>query len=90
MEQLKFSTLGQWTLEKNLKNGQPANADYNTYRNMDHEGSLKEDHGQKGSLHGNPPSRSPKHTSKNKMQSKQTTPTASQYSDNNPGLKPTT
>ena len=103
MEQLSFNRNGQWslnksnTLEKDSFDEKAvgetptyANEKNQSFRTMDNQGSLKEDHGQKGSLHGNPPSKSPKHTSQNKAKGKVPTPTASRYADNNPGLKPTT
>ena len=61
-----------------------------SFRNINDEGSLKRDYGEKGSLHGNPPSRSPKHMSRNKAKGKVPVPTTSRNADNNPGLKSTT
>ena len=90
METLSFNQHGQWNLlEKNSKNGLPSDADYLTYRTLDHQGELPKDSGQKGSLHGNPPARIPKKQSKHKSEGQVPTPVRSEYADTHPGQQPT-
>jgi len=83
-ELLKFNKLGQWTLVKTKENGFPTDQDYLSYRPLDLQGTLPEDHGQKGTLHHSP-NRLPKHNSKKKLLGTTPTPTKSQYADRHPG-----
>ena len=83
MEQLTFNSLGQWTLTKSVANGEPADADYNSYRTSSHEGELPKDYGRKGWAHMG--TGVPKKQSKNKMEAKVTQPIRSYYSENHPG-----
>ena len=70
MEYLTFNSGGQWTLEKSARpsysspeggistprvQGEPGN-DFKAYRSTT--GQLREDHGQKGQMHGNPNNKS--------------------------------
>ena len=85
METITYAKNGQWSLEKTINNHQPANADFLSYKNMDKEGSLPKDNGQRGTLHGNPPAKTHQMSEK-KLKGKTTIATRSQVSDTHPGV----
>lgn len=84
-ETITYDKNGQWSLNKTAANHQREGADFNSYRRVELQGSLKEDHGQKGRLHNNPPHRAHQ-TSKNKMKGKVTNAVSSDWANKNPGL----
>jgi len=94
MEYLTFNSGSQWSLHKALQpEGQSSprseglypDADYKVYRNVT--GQLHEDHGQKGSVHGNPGNkRAPKQGQARRNWGKPATAVRSLAADINPGL----
>jgi hypothetical protein len=84
IETITYAKNGQWSLDKTKENHQAVDADFLSYKNMDREGSLPKNYGQRGTLHGNPPGRSHQ-MSDNKLKGKTTIATRSQQSDTHPG-----
>lgn len=83
MELLKVHPNGQWELVKAKDEN-----DYRSYRSLDLQGQLPEDHGTKGQLHNVGNVRPPKSNSKHKMRGDVPHPTTSAYDDRNPGVGP--
>jgi hypothetical protein len=84
-ELISYDKNGQWTLSKTKANGLRSGADFKSYRSMDRQGSLRRDHGMRGSLHGNPPARTHQMSDK-KMESKPTVAVSSMHADKYPGI----
>ena len=86
-ELLKFNSLGQWSLHKQVgEHADEPDNDYMSYRARSLTGQLPEDHGNRGELHNVGNKRSPKKNSDERMHGKVPTPVGSAKEDISPGL----
>lgn len=79
MESVVIAKNGQWSLVKREEN------DFNSFRGASM-GSLPEDKGRKGMVHGVGNARAPRNNSRAKMSGKVPTPVSSAHADRNPGV----
>ena len=86
MESLKIHTNGQWELVKSNEFSSTPDQDFMSYHNSSKDGSLPQDIGTKGALHGGT-GRAKKQTSSEKMKAKVPVPVRSAYADRHPGLQ---